>query len=456
MKFKTKDFFKNNKIKLIIASVLFAVLILSFFFASSIETILKLDTSLNLHQVLSTTLDSSSFKVTYINVGQGNSTYIKFPDGKVALIDGGNIEYGEKVAKVLKDDGVTKIDYMIASHADADHIAGLNFILKEFEVKNIFRPFQIAGTGTNLENFVVFEDEDLGEVFKYLTSNENGNTKISRVTTAVYKNFITNIYNEYYIENGLYYHSNVEVFYDGLKIEGDGYAMEFFAPLIREGNFDLSLYSNTGGYATIGYGINNSNDNSAVVLVKIFDYKFLFTGDSSWTSNLYEEDVSESHGETDFVNSLTDIERENFTNTSVFMLGHHGSSFSSGEDILKLINAEFFIISAGENNSYEHPNKDTLARISEYKKFNDYLLATITGGNITFGEYDGKLAYALENFDNDIEITISWQLLGSILYIFVVIIIFSLKCKKPNNQKNWLFFDFWYIRNEGYYGKIWY
>ena len=452
MKLNFRYICKRYKIKLIVASVLFAILVLSFLFAKSIESVLGLDSNLMMHQVLDSELESSRFKVTYIDVGQGNATYVSLPDGKIVLIDGGNIEYGEKVAKVLHDDDITQIDYIIATHADADHIAGLNFVLKEFDVKNIYRPFQIAGTGTNLENFVVYEDEDLGEFFEYITTLEHGNTKISRVMTEVYKNFITNIYNEYYEENGLTFHTEVSVFYDGLVIEGENYKLEFFAPLVREENYDLSLYSHTNGFATIGYGINNSNDNSAIVLMTIFEYKFLFTGDSSWTSNLYEEESTDAHGEMDFVNSLSDDEKEKFENVSVFLLGHHGSSFSSGEQILQLIDANFFIASVGEDNVYGHPNADTLARITDYKKFDDYLLMTKDNGSITFGEKSGELVYSLGNFDESKDLTISWFLLGSILYVFVVVIVFSVKSKKPNSQKNWHFFYFWYIRNEGIYG----
>ena len=436
MKLNFKEAIKNYKIRLIVASALLALLILSFFFSKNIENFLHLNNDGFENQVLADDMKSLNFSVNYIDVGQGNSTYIKFPDGKVLLIDGGNIEYGEKVAKTLKDDGVFKIDFMIATHADADHIAGLNFILKEFDVKNIYRPFQIAGTGTNADDFIVYEDEDLNNVYKFLQESTSNRSKISRITSDVYKTFITNIYTETYEEDGFYYSSKVTVFYDGLKIEGENYSFEFFAPLVRDEMINLKDYSNTNGYATIGYGTNNSNDNSAITLVTIFNNTFLFTGDASWTNNLYDNEASENHAETDFVNSLTDDEKERLKNVSVFLLGHHGSRFSSGEELLEIVDAKYFVVSVDNENSYDHPAEVTLARVYAYKKSNDFLLMTKDYGTITFGNIDEKLVYSLENFEITKDVIISWWLLGSIIYIFVVFIIFSIKIEDSNDQKH--------------------
>jgi len=52
------------------------------------------------------------------------------------LIDGGSMMGdfdmgGSVVAPYLWDTGITKIDYVIGSHADSDHVGGLVFILKE-------------------------------------------------------------------------------------------------------------------------------------------------------------------------------------------------------------------------------------------------------------------------------------------------------------------------------------
>jgi competence protein ComEC len=77
--------------------------------------------------------------VHFINVGQGDSIYIKAPNGEDILIDGGNKD-GSDVVAYLKKQKVKDIEFMIATHPDADHIGGLDEVLKAFPVKNVYAP----------------------------------------------------------------------------------------------------------------------------------------------------------------------------------------------------------------------------------------------------------------------------------------------------------------------------
>lgn len=61
--------------------------------------------------------------VRFLDVGQGDAVLIRSPEGKTLLYDGGRS--AERMREHLETYGVEKIDLMIASHADADHIAGL-------------------------------------------------------------------------------------------------------------------------------------------------------------------------------------------------------------------------------------------------------------------------------------------------------------------------------------------
>jgi competence protein ComEC len=72
--------------------------------------------------------DSNSLKVYFIDVGQGDSTLIVTPNNQSVLIDGGGSEFGDfDVGKqillpYLLDRGISKIDYIIISHFDSDHV----------------------------------------------------------------------------------------------------------------------------------------------------------------------------------------------------------------------------------------------------------------------------------------------------------------------------------------------
>ncbi|TAN62011.1 DNA internalization-related competence protein ComEC/Rec2, partial [bacterium] len=87
---------------------------------------------------------SKNLKVTFISVGQGESTLVEFPGGKTMLIDGGGLygtefDTGERlVAPFLRYKKISTIDYMVLSHAQRDHMAGLDYIAKNFNVKEFW------------------------------------------------------------------------------------------------------------------------------------------------------------------------------------------------------------------------------------------------------------------------------------------------------------------------------
>ena len=80
--------------------------------------------------------------VDFLDVGQGDSALITMPDGTTLLVDaGGNTteavrRIGETVvSEYLWWRGLSEVDYVLATHADADHIDGLNDVLKNFNVR---------------------------------------------------------------------------------------------------------------------------------------------------------------------------------------------------------------------------------------------------------------------------------------------------------------------------------
>jgi competence protein ComEC len=76
-----------------------------------------------------------SLQVAYIDVGQGDSILIKDQQGFNALIDGGRSSAGPTVVAYLKGQGVSSLDVMVATHADADHIGGLINVLRDADIQ---------------------------------------------------------------------------------------------------------------------------------------------------------------------------------------------------------------------------------------------------------------------------------------------------------------------------------
>lgn len=92
-------------------------------------------------------------QVHFIDVGQGDSMLIETPNGKTVLIDGGVPKSGKKLEKYLKNEGVTTIDLMVATHPDIDHIGGLIRVLKKFEVEKVLDSGKLYTTNTYF-NFI--------------------------------------------------------------------------------------------------------------------------------------------------------------------------------------------------------------------------------------------------------------------------------------------------------------
>ena len=84
----------------------------------------------------------------YIDVGQGDSEFIEFPDGKTMLIDAGTYQYADTVADYINELGYSKIDYLIATHPHADHIGGMAEIINKFDIGNIYMPKASTNTKT--------------------------------------------------------------------------------------------------------------------------------------------------------------------------------------------------------------------------------------------------------------------------------------------------------------------
>ncbi len=74
--------------------------------------------------------------VHFIDVGQGDSTLICAGD-KTILIDAGENNKGDEVLLYLNRLGITKLDYVIGTHAHSDHIGGLDTVINGIEVENI-------------------------------------------------------------------------------------------------------------------------------------------------------------------------------------------------------------------------------------------------------------------------------------------------------------------------------
>lgn len=86
-------------------------------------------------------VDGDHWRVTFLDVGQGDSAVLELPDGQTVLIDGGaryeRVDMGRAVvAPFLWNRGINHLDHVVATHQQLDHVGGLIWILGHMPVKH--------------------------------------------------------------------------------------------------------------------------------------------------------------------------------------------------------------------------------------------------------------------------------------------------------------------------------
>ena len=110
---------------------------------------------------------NGTLEVHYINVGQSVSTLIVGPDSDTMLIDTGHYnDDGEYAIEYLQAHDITRIDHLVTSHNDADHIGGNAAIIEYFETEAdgigaIYDPGIAASTQTYEEYLDAVETHDV-------------------------------------------------------------------------------------------------------------------------------------------------------------------------------------------------------------------------------------------------------------------------------------------------------
>ncbi|MGN1227243.1 MAG: ComEC/Rec2 family competence protein [Christensenellales bacterium] len=272
--------------------------------------------------------NKDDLSISYVDVGSADAIVIELPDDKVMLIDSGNsgqsklalLDYLSNNVYIDRDNSI--IDYFVLTHPDSDHYNGIVDIMRDYEVKQIYRP-KVLGS----DEKAIFEND--GQT----TVEDDYNVK----TGSTYNKAINAIYSE--IESG----ATMEFSHTGIVIESDvafdsPYKFTFLAP-----NDD-------------NYGTNSSiesNTYSAVLLLEYKEKKFLFTGDATGVTEGEVLDYANKNG--------IDLDCD------ILKVAHHGSNShgTSGADFLSVVKPEYAIISCKEGAYDNLPSSDTIRRIEE-------------------------------------------------------------------------------------------
>ncbi len=275
------------------------------------------------------------FSVYYIDVGEGDASFLKMPDGKNILIDCGRADYkGNNIAnikKVLDENEVKTIDCFILTHEDEYHIGNASAIAESYSVKTAYIP-------------KIYDKSKHRAIDLATSALEKSGAEIK--VSAIYE-----------------------------KLSGENWKLLFLSP--QPPDWSSGFYDRFNLADASDTDINNV---SPIIYLECFGIRFLFTGDA-------ESEPQRFVLENDII-GLYKEENVQIKGADFFTLPNHGSSDGVYEEFWEYVDCKNAIISSGADNGFSHPSDVALSALE--KLCGDYeLYRTDTCGTICV-KGDGK------------------------------------------------------------------
>lgn len=133
-------------------------------------------------------LDDGKLSLMLLDVNRGNASLIKFPNGQIALINGGNASFyfdnGERIIKpLLTNLGIEKVDYAFISEMKIESFGGLISLIKNGSVEKVFKPEIDSHSFLDLSFKEFLLQNKISQKYFYNTALQIGDAKIFFLNT---------------------------------------------------------------------------------------------------------------------------------------------------------------------------------------------------------------------------------------------------------------------------------
>ena len=281
--------------------------------------------------------ESGKLTTAVLDMGQGDGIFMKGPEGNTYLVDGGSSDVKKvgqyRLEPFLKSQGVGKLDYVLISHGDSDHMNGVEELIERQDI------------GVKIGTLVLPVKEIWDETLEELA----GKARKHGIRVVVIEPGQS-------IREGNMVVTCIQPGNIGIKSEGAELRQENAMP------------------ETSSTGLESGNEASMVLAVQYGEFDMLLTGDV------------EGEGEMQLTKQL----EESYPDCTweVLKVAHHGSKNSSNEELLRLIQPAYAFISAGQGNRYGHPHQETVKRLADV---GSRIYSTQENGAITVEVEGGEL-----------------------------------------------------------------
>ena len=277
-------------------------------------------------------------EIHMLDIGQGDSIVVEMPGGQNILVDGGSTTVTDvgryRILPFLKYEGIRKLDYIFVTHTDLDHISGIIELLD----------MMIDGTASlRAETLVMPYLREKGEAYEELCERaEKAGVRVIWVEAG----------------DAFHFYDSPELLEQGGSSKGSGSSESL-------SEVTLTVLGPDPGRETSPVNVNAQ---CIVAALSFGKFDCLLTGD------VVEE------GE----ENLLGILRRTGKEFEVLKVAHHGSKYSTPEELLDIVKPDLCLISAGKYNRYGHPHAELLSRLYA------------AGTDVRITRYGGELSVATD------------------------------------------------------------